>query len=296
MKQDDQFPDRIKDKTDIQYEQSIVFYMGKLKDNKPNGEGAIFSTTETGTRLAYAGEMKEGRPQGKGVLFVNSGIGGCVNYIGDFKDGNMDGKGAMYDSAGVVQTYNNFATEYKGVKEKYFDQYTAEQQNDVMKEMMGYFQFLKMSEVFESYTANESIGIIKCNYPVIRPTIKYQGSIKDNKYDGKGTLYGGLSTLWYDGEFKNGTFHGNGTLYYALTGVPEYKGEFKNGKYNGKGTLYNEDGSIRKKGQFKKEEPDANQETQEIFPIDQVIDTEKYFEKAMQRPPAFEVPTKAGGL
>lgn len=103
MKQDDQFPDRIKDKTDIQYEQSIVFYMGKLKDNKPNGEGAIFSTTETGTRLAYAGEMKEGRPQGKGVLFVNSGIGGCVNYIGDFKDGNMDGKGAMYESAGAVQ-------------------------------------------------------------------------------------------------------------------------------------------------------------------------------------------------
>ena len=91
-----------KDKTDIQYEQSIVFYMGKLKDNKPNGEGAIFSTTETGTRLAYAGEMKEGRPQGKGVHFVNSETGGCVSYIGDFKDGSMNGKGTMYDSAGVV--------------------------------------------------------------------------------------------------------------------------------------------------------------------------------------------------
>ena len=91
-----------KDKTDIQYEQSIVFYVGKLKDNKPNGEGAIFSTTETGTRLAYAGEMKEGRPQGKGVHFVNSETGGCVSYIGDFKDGSMNGKGTMYDSAGVV--------------------------------------------------------------------------------------------------------------------------------------------------------------------------------------------------
>ena len=48
--------------------------MGKLKDNKPNGEGAIFSTTKTGTRLAYAGEMKEGRPQGKECFLLIAGL------------------------------------------------------------------------------------------------------------------------------------------------------------------------------------------------------------------------------
>ena len=272
-----------KDKSDIQDEQSILFYLGKLKDNKPNGEGAFFTTTETGTRLVYAGELKDGRPQGKGVLFTNSEVGACVVYIGNFKEGSMNGKGTIYDSGSVTLTYNNYATEYNEIKAAYFDQYTAEQQNNITKDLLNYFPFLKLSVVYESYTANESLGIVKCNYPVIRPTIKYQGSLKDEAYDGKGTLYGGLSTLWYDGEFKNGTFHGNGTLYYAITGVPEYKGEFKNGKYNGNGTLYNEDGSVRKKGQFKKEDPDANQETQEIFTIANSIDVGEYFDKAMQK-------------
>lgn len=272
-----------KDKADIQDEQSVVFYLGKLKDNKPNGEGAFFSTTETGTRLVYAGELKDGRTQGKGVLFTNSEVGACVVYIGNFKEGSMNGKGTIYDSGSVTQTYNNYATEYNEIKSAYFDQYTAEQQNNITKDLLSYFPFLKLSVVYESYTANESLGVVKCNYPVIRPVIKYQGSLKNEKYDGKGTLYGGLSTLWYDGEFKNGKFHGKGTLYYATTGIPEYKGEFKDGKYNGKGTLYNDDGSVRKKGQFKKEEPDANQEMQEGFTISDLTDVETYFDKAIQK-------------
>lgn len=66
------------------------------------------------------------------------------------------------------------------------------------------------------------------------------------------------------------------------TGLPEYKGQFRYGKYNGKGTLYNEDSSIRKKGNFKNEEPDADEEAQKLITVSNYVDMTTAYETTMQ--------------
>ena len=57
---------------------------------------------------------------------------------------------------------------------------------------------------------------------------KYVGHWKDGKMDGQGTM------TWPDGR--------------------KYVGQWKDGKKDGQGTLYKADGSISKKGQWKKDE------------------------------------------
>jgi hypothetical protein len=76
--------------------------------------------------------------------------------------------------------------------------------------------------------------------------IKYEGSFKNEKYDGKGILtykdFSG-SEAKYEGEFKNGQYEGQGTL---VAEGWKYVGGFKNSMYQGQGTLTTEDGKEHK--------------------------------------------------
>ena len=93
---------------------------------------------------------------------------------------------------------------------------------------------------------------VQLDLPVIKPVEIYSGNFKNNRYQ-KGKLYDSTGILKYEGEFKNGRYNGKGILYYGTGETVKYKGSFKNGQYHGKGTLYNEDGSVRKTGNFKHE-------------------------------------------
>ena len=70
--------------------------------------------------------------------------------------------------------------------------------------------------------------------------------MKNNKYNGRGTLYGnnfydgGPNDIIYDGYFMDGKYEGYGILYHNYTNNPKYRGFFEKGKYNGKGILYSE--------------------------------------------------------
>ena len=273
-----------KEKNQIEYdEQGIIFYLGKTRDNKPHGEGALYALTESGVRLSYAGKFKNGRMNGKGVFFACGQFGYCVKYIGNFVDGQITGKGTIYDDGNVTQTYANCLEAYEQVKDKYLYQCTDEQRNVAIEAMIQKYPYLVLPLLFDGYMNSEGIDLIKCKYSVIRPVIQYQGSLKNTEYNGKGTLYGGLGTLWYDGNFKNGAFHGKGTLYYATINIPEYEGEFKKGRYCGKGTVYNEDGSVRKKGQFKNETPNAEWEELERISISNYLEMTEIYGPTLQQ-------------
>ena len=62
----------------------------------------------------------------------------------------------------------------------------------------------------------------------------YIGSIKNNKYHGKGKLYYNDSGDIYDGVFKNGLKHGHGE--YQYYNGDKYIGEFYQNEMHGKGT------------------------------------------------------------
>ena len=57
--------------------------------------------------------------------------------------------------------------------------------------------------------------------------------------------------LLYDGEIKNDMYDGKGTLYYNESDQVKYRGKFKDNLYDGKGTLYDESGEVIYNGKWK---------------------------------------------
>ena len=76
---------------------------------------------------------------------------------------------------------------------------------------------------------------------------RYEGEIKNNLMEGKGTLYYNDGNR-YEGEFHNNNREGKGILFFQSGS--KYIGEYKNGKANGKGILYFFSGN-RFEGEFK---------------------------------------------
>ena len=66
--------------------------------------------------------------------------------------------------------------------------------------------------------------------------IKYIGKLDNNKYDGRGFLYGENGKIEYNGYFRDGKKNGFGREY--IYSELEYIGFFKNDLYSGYGTLY----------------------------------------------------------
>ena len=79
---------------------------------------------------------------------------------------------------------------------------------------------------------------------------KYEGEIKNNKYEGKGIKYNKKGNKIYEGFFKNGKPEGKGIGYYE-NGNKKYEGSHKNGKPEGKGIIYEINGNKYYEGDFK---------------------------------------------
>lgn len=266
-----------------EFSYDAIYYIGDLKKNKPDGEGAIFILSDSGTQLMYAGQFNEGRIDGEGAVFSGKGFGNTVVEIADYKNNLKDGDVIEYnisDEVALNEFYMNAWDEYI---DSYFGEYDRDTQNEILADLferdpMSLGTFMKIC-----YSAIEEPDMftIRLSYPVIRPIISYQGEMENGEYDGKGTLYGRLGTLWYKGELKEGQRTGKGILYYALKNTVEYEGDFRNNTFDGNGTLYNDDGTVRKKGEFDGVEPNQEYEALELHDIVGVI-TEVYENKGVR--------------
>ena len=256
-----------------EFSYDAIYYIGDLKKNKPDGEGAIFILSDSGTQLMYAGQFNEGRIDGEGAVFSGKGFGNTVVEIADYKNNLKDGDVIEYnisDEVALNEFYMNAWDEYI---DSYFGEYDRDTQNEILADLferdpMSLGTFMKIC-----YSAIEEPDMftIRLSYPVIRPIISYQGEMENGEYDGKGTLYGRLGTLWYKGELKEG----------QLKNTVEYEGDFRNNTFDGNGTLYNDDGTVRKKGEFDGVEPNQEYEALELHDIVGVI-TEVYENKGVR--------------
>ena len=83
---------------------------------------------------------------------------------------------------------------------------------------------------------------------------KYEGEIKDGKYNGRGILYDFSGKIEYNGYFKDNKYEGYGREYNFYDNKLKYEGFFSNYKYNGKGILYYKNDKIFFCGIFKDDE------------------------------------------
>ena len=81
-------------------------------------------------------------------------------------------------------------------------------------------------------------------------SIRYQGGMLDDQYEGAGTLYYADGSVEYQGTFSFGKRNGEGTSY-TDTGLLLYEGQFGNDRYEGEGRLYDKEyGSLLYEGGF----------------------------------------------
>ena len=77
--------------------------------------------------------------------------------------------------------------------------------------------------------------------------IKYNGTMIDDNYDGKGVLYYENGNIWYNGSWIQNKKEGYGRLY-AENGQIKYDGEWHTDRKDGKGISYYDNGNIEYNG------------------------------------------------
>ena len=75
---------------------------------------------------------------------------------------------------------------------------------------------------------------------------------KMNSNDSRTTkLYFEDGSIKYEGQILNNLYEGKGKLYFKNTnGILKYEGDFKEGKFNGFGKIYEKDGRLISEGNF----------------------------------------------
>ena len=232
------------------------YYVGKMKNNVPNGWGKII-------RVVQVSEMEY---YGYPLISIDSIAWGWSDedmlvpvlvYVGEFEDGYYSGYGWKYaDHFEVNDIYKS------KISYEYVETTDDLMENILMNcnpvEYMGEFKkgLFDGDGIWITYGAREipfemtDEQQIETWGTIIDKEIEfYIGEFKKGELRGEAKHYL-LGNLRYEGGYHDWSYDGEGTLYYIGTTQKMYDGEWSMGEYHGKGTLYNEDGSIKYKGKW----------------------------------------------
>ena len=210
--------------------EEVSFYYGGMKDNKPNGNGALFAySARNGLSLEYVGKFKDGKIDGKGISFTYDGLVHYLAHAGNYEKNMATGKMTTYYDNDCQAVGNFFLYKFGDYIDEMSEKWSEDElvrQIDLLLPQKRVLKLIVTVNLYESPSTT-----VDFNQRVLIPHIKYEGEMKKGSIEGKGKLYASNGWLAYDGEWKKD-------------------------KYNGKGILYNQDGTIRKKGTFDNEAPD----------------------------------------
>lgn len=210
--------------------EEILFYYGEMKENKPNGNGALFAySARNGLSLQHVGKFKDGKIEGKGISFTYDGLVHYLAHAGNYEKNMATGKMTTYYDNDCQAVGDFFLFKFWDYVDEMSEKWSEDElvrQIDLLLLQKRVLKLIVTVNLYESPSTT-----VDFNQRVLIPHIKYEGEMKKGSIEGKGKLYASNGWLAYDGEWKKD-------------------------KYNGKGILYNQDGTIRKKGTFDNEAPD----------------------------------------
>ena len=176
--------------------------------------------------IKYIGGLKKQKDQntycyhGKGFLFFeDSPTLSCESY---FQNGKRHGYTIEYDRDSYILYRGNY---FKGKKMGHGEIFFPKGK----VQFAGVFEQNKLGGLGLEYDFDTKTNLYYC---------KYIGTFRNNKFDGKGTLYTSQGFPLYDGEFSKGLLHGKATQYITNSHYVLYKGDFKRGEANGFGEIY----------------------------------------------------------
>lgn len=245
-----------------------------VKLAKPFLRKSYYYCTSGETDLYYIGDVKDNRPDGFGaVLGVSTGSGtydlkggGLFYYLGNFKEGMMDGYGIQFaaDEADISLAVLD-AVQIMQDQGKEFSEDTLEKLSHYLFDYVSYEGYLKENKkhgkgnTFGFYWDDSGAGDVIRFVGVANPPLEgylfgpvypnvTKGEYRNDKLSGSVKIYKS-NHIVYDGKMRNGEKNGKGTLYYN-NGQIEYEGKFKNGAFHGRGTKYDFDGTETYSGKW----------------------------------------------
>lgn len=223
----------------ITNEMSDMVYLGKTKNNRPDGFGVLFETIVTTVDYMDGSYALANSNAGDQKIYKKV-------YAGNFNKGVYDGKGVLYWSQEEIR--DQFLGRKIPFPETAYNIY-----QDNVQELVAYvgtpIEYIGEFKDGVSSGKGTQVQYLMDDDGEIVINELYVGNYKDGQKNGKAKEYM-FGYLIYDGEYKKDEYNGSGKEYY-LSGQIKYKGEYKNGDYNGKGTLYDQDGSVIYKGKWK---------------------------------------------
>lgn len=256
-------------------EATDMFYLGRLKDNKPEGKGVLYKKIlglEMGISSDlsdsyyvkyYEGEFKKGKQEGFGREYVSpidslqvDGADTDIIPLNLYEEVTDDIQSNLLLTTNPLCYEGYFKNnEYSGKGNRYeylvFDSmlYEAEQMEELEKALEGSWEeeYNNEEEMYDYY--EDGIEEPSQEQYYSKHINVYTGKFKKGKENGKiKVYYHGM--LLYDGEMKKGIMDGQGTQYYPESAQIRYKGGWKQGEYNGNGTLYDESGEEEYSGKW----------------------------------------------
>ncbi len=80
---------------------------------------------------------------------------------------------------------------------------------------------------------------------------QYEGEFRNNKKDGRWTVWYNNGKVWSEGDFKNGVAHGERLNYYE-NGQLHIEGQYTDGKMSGTWITYDENGKVMSETDYDK--------------------------------------------
>lgn len=182
-------------------------YDGQICDNKPNGQGSLYSLDPDNTYL-YAGEWLNGKRNGYGDAIYGNGD----SYYGEWKDDAYSGVGRYRYSNGDIydgewsDNLPNGEGQYISKTFKYGGEWC-----EGWIHGFGRIDF-ENGDIYEGDFCEGK----KCGqglYQYANGNV-YEGEFNDDNINGLG-VFTFADGNRYEGEFTNGKIYGNGTLFYA---------------------------------------------------------------------------------
>ena len=124
---------------------------------------------------------------------------------------------------------------------------TNEEGNNESQEAMNEDIYFDVETKLCKYKNTNELVSSECVFVLLK-RLKYKGSVKEGKLNGKGIFYFSNGKKLYEGDFSDGYIKGKGVLFYQ-NGKKHYEGDFSDG-YNGKGVQFYQSGEKSYEGDY----------------------------------------------
>jgi len=116
---------------------------------------------------------------------------------------------------------------------------TEEEANNELQEAMNEDIYFDVETKLCKYKNTNELVSSECVFVFInvRKSLKYKGSVKEGKLNGKGIFYFPNGKKLYEGDFSDGKAHGKGIEFYQ-SGEKSYEGDYSQGKRHGQGIVF----------------------------------------------------------